>query len=126
VAFAFGLNQVLQLQSTDSGYSGSKSVVDGYQTLSSPIATVAKPEDVQLMFTRGTSIEAIEGLLESLPATIVDGPSSAGVYTVRLLGVSTQGERQAAILDLRSRQEVLFAEPAQPMSVSGPEKAQPR
>jgi hypothetical protein len=128
IAIAFGLRQIPQLQSPDRVYvdTGTASAVDGYQTLSSPIAGVANPDDVQMIFTRGTSIEAIEGLLESLPAKIVDGPNSAGVYTVRLLDVSAESERQAAILALRDRQEVFFAEPAQPMSVSNPGKAQPQ
>lgn len=128
MAIAFGLTQIQPLQPPGSEYLDSRtaSAVDGYQTLSNPIEGVATPDDVQLIFARGTSIGTIEGLLESLPAKIIAGPNGAGVYTVRLLGVSADSERQAVILGLRGRQEVFFAEPAQPMSVSNPEKAQPR
>ena len=124
MAVVLGLTQVPRPQLSGSGYAetGTVHAADGYRTLSSRTTGVAKPDDVQIIFTRGTSIETIEGLLESLPAKIVDGPNSAGVYTVRLLGLSAEADRQAAILGLRSRKEIMFAEPAQPMSTY-PEKA---
>lgn len=128
MAIAIGLTQIPQVQSPGSGhpYTGAASAVDGYQTLSRPVARAANPDDIQVIFARGASIETIEDLLESLPANIVNGPDSAGVYTVRLVHVSGESERQAAILALRGRQEVLFAEAAQPLSIPRPGQAQAR
>ncbi len=125
-AVVLGMTRIPGLQLSNSGYAdtGTALAADGYQTLSSRTTGVASPDDVQLIFTRGTSTDTIDGLLESVPAKIVDGPNSAGIYTVRLLGLSAESDRQAAILGLRSRQEVLFAEPAQPMSISSPYEAQ--
>lgn len=127
IAIAFGLTLIPQEQSPGSGGDGyTRAATDGYQTLSSPVAGVANPDDVSVIFTTDTSIETIEGLLDLLPAKIVNGPSGAGVYTVRLLGVSGEDDRQAAILGLRGQQEVSFAEAAQPLSVSNPAGGQPR
>ena len=127
IAIAFGLARFPLEQppgSSGYGYTGAAAATDGYRTLSSPVAGAANLNDVSVIFTTGTSIKAIQGLLESLPAEIVDGPNSADVYTVRLLDISGENERQATILGLRGRQEVSFAEAGQPLSVSHPGEAQ--
>jgi hypothetical protein len=97
-----------------------------YHTLSSPVAGVADPDDIHVIFARGTGSATIDALLNSLPAKIIDGPNGVGVYTVRLLGVASASERQAAILGLRSQPHVIFAEAAQPLSVSNEAGTRPQ
>lgn len=129
IVIAFGLTFMPQKQSPGSagyGSTGAANATDGYQTLSSPVSALAGQDDVSVIFTTGTSIETIEELLNLLPAKIVAGPNSAGVYTVRLLGVSGDDDRLAALFGLRSQREISFAEPAQPLSVSKPARAQLR
>lgn len=127
VALAVGL-LLFPLQSPpgSDGTGPAAAATGGFQTLSSPAAGTAHPDDVRVVFTRGTSIETIDTLLDSLPAKIIDGPNNAGIYTVRLSGVSGGAGRQAAILGLRSRSDVLFAEAAQPLSQSSATGAQPQ
>ena len=129
MALGFALTQFAQQQPLVSSryeITGAATATDGYHTLSNPVVGAANPDDVQVIFSRGTSTEMIEGLLNVLPAKIIDGPNSAGVYTLRLVGVSTKGERQAAIFGLRDRPQVIFAEAAQPLSVPYQGMAQPQ
>ena len=125
IALAFGLTRLPQQTAGDSVYGpGSASKArDGYQTLSSHAGAVAKPWDVQVIFAPGTSNDTIERLLRSIPATIVDGPTGVGVYTLKLPELSADADFQAAIVALRARQEVAFAEAAHPLSIPGPGKA---
>ncbi len=124
IAIVLGLTSFPQEQVPVSSKHGLTNVVDAYQTLSNPIVDVANPDDLQVIFSRDTSEEAIEGILKSLPAIIVGGPSTAGVYTVRLSGLSGEGKIQAALRTLRGRPEVFFAEASQPQSVSTQGEAQ--
>jgi hypothetical protein len=101
-------------------YTDAATATEGYRTLSSPSAEVANADDVHVIFARYTSTETIHNLLKAIPARIVAGPDNTGVYTVRLTSVSGKSERQAAIAKLRNQPKVIFAEAAQPMSVSGP------
>jgi hypothetical protein len=108
------------------GHGNSAAATDGYHTLSNPVVKAANVDDVHVIFTRDTSPTTIEDLLESLPARILAGPDSAGVYTVQLLNVRGDAERQAAITGLRSKPQVMFAEAAQPLSVPSPGQAHPQ
>lgn len=89
----------------------------GYETLSSE-RTVANQDDIHVILNPGIDAGVIDELLKSLPAEVVDGPNDAGVYTLRLLHTAAAGERQAAIVSLRKRPEVVFAEAAQPVAVT--------
>ncbi len=92
IAIAFGLTFMPQKQSPGSAGYGSTGSSHTPPMAIRPFPVqcplLAGPDDVSVIFTTGTSIETIEGLLNLLPAKIVAGPNSAGVYTVRLLGVS--------------------------------------
>lgn len=129
IAIAYGLTRLPQ-----ESLAGAKvypvkdetAVITGYQTLSNQVAAIAHQDDVQVIFTPGTSIDAIETLLASVPASIVAGPTSAGVYNIRLLGLSGEAQRQATIHRLRNHPEIAFAEAAQPLSMAHPEELQPQ
>ena len=125
IAIGFLLTRLpLEQPSGSDGHNVNGTATGGYQTLSNPVAGVANPDDVLVIFATGTSIETIKELLDSLPAEFIDGPNSAGVYTVRLLDISGEEERQATIVRLRGEREVSFAEAAQPLSLANPGQAQ--
>ncbi len=117
---AIGLTMLMPRTGADLTLTGN--ATPGYETLSSE-RTVANRNDIHVIFIPGTDAGVIDGLLESLPAEVVRGPNDAGVYTLRLLHTPAAGERQAAIVALRKRPEVVFAEAAQPMAVTKPAPA---
>ncbi|HEY6131128.1 MAG TPA: hypothetical protein VIV27_03880, partial [Halioglobus sp.] len=99
---------------------------DNYHTLSSPAVGVVNRDDVQVIFAPGTSLETIEELFQSLPARIIAGPNSTGIYTVRLLNMTADRDRQTAILELRDQPQIIFAEAAMPLPDSNRAEAQPQ
>jgi len=97
---------------------GQATSTGAYQTLSSASSGIANPDDLHVIFDLDTSIETIELMLQTLPAEIIAGPNSAGVSTVRLVGVSDPSQREESIRTLRKQTGVVFAEAAQPMGLS--------
>lgn len=87
-----------------------------YQTLAMP-GSMAKyaGNDVQLVFSDGTSKQDISRLVASVQGELVDGPSPKGVYTIRL---SHGRDLSDALTRLRQDAKVVFAEP-----VLGPSSA---
>lgn len=129
VAIGFGLTHLPPEQAVEGevySITASPSIKEGYQTLSSRVESIALPGDLQVVFAPGTSIEAIDTLLQNTRATIIDGPGRTGLYTIRPRGVSGENEHQALILFLRAQPEVAFAEAAQPVSDSDRRKALPQ
>jgi Fervidolysin N-terminal prodomain len=118
VALVFGL-VLVNLEPDDAQLTGG-SGLGGYRTLSQADSIAAHIEDIHVIFARGTDSARIAQILQSLDATIVGGPNSAGAYSVRLSGVKDAREREAAIAALRNQREVVFAEPAQPLAVPEP------
>jgi len=117
---AIALTMLMPRTGTDLTLTGN--ATPGYKTLSNERA-VANPDDIHVIFSPGTDPGAVDELLESLPAEVVRGPNDSGVYTLRLLHAPAAGERQAALVALRKRPEVVFAEAAQPMAVTKPAPA---
>jgi len=70
---------------------------------------------LRIVFDDATSAGDVRALLQTLNAHIVDGPSSAGVFTIVLDPVGeTQAGREAALQWLREQPVIRFAEPALP------------
>jgi hypothetical protein len=87
-----------------------------YYTLSAAKPESAEGREVRVVFTQSLSHAEIDALLASIHGRRIDGPNSLGAFTVRLdNGQNGRKLTQDAIAFLRSRQEVLLAEPvAQP------------
>ncbi|MBS1211936.1 MAG: zf-HC2 protein [Proteobacteria bacterium] len=81
-----------------------------YQTLAMP-GSMEKlaGNDVQVVFADGMSKQDISLLFKEIQGHILDGPSTRGVYTVRIL--PEQG-LETALARLRQDKRVIFAEPA--------------
>jgi len=108
------------------GPGGTAPEASRYHTLSGPENVAARIDDIHVIFARGTGQARIAQILRPLNAGVVDGPNSAGAYTVRVSGVTDEHEREATIAALRDRPEVLFAEPAQPLAVPEPPEGAPQ
>ncbi len=85
--------------------------------------TVANPKsldrfshnDITVIFADKVAKEEIISLVGSVHASIVDGPSPSGAYTVRISGDSNDGGAISQTLSqLRRSKAVIFAEPALP------------
>ena len=70
--------------------------------------------ELRVVFAPETEERTIREAVRSLGGRIVDGPSSAGVYTLSVLAGSAPGDRQRILDQLRSHQAVLFAESVTP------------
>jgi anti-sigma factor RsiW len=85
-----------------------------YRTLTSSAPSYDTGARVRVLFRPDLSIAALQGVLRSAGAHIIDGPADGNVYTLgfaRAIGSRTAlAERVAA---LRSNPEILFAEPVQ-------------
>jgi anti-sigma factor RsiW len=81
---------------------------ESYRTLSDVApAPAASATTLRVVFNGATTSDDIRTLLEPIGGTIRSGPTANGVYTIE-----AQKAGSAAALDwLRSRQQVLFAEP---------------
>ncbi|MGH9962779.1 MAG: hypothetical protein ACREBC_37630 [Pyrinomonadaceae bacterium] len=88
-----------------------------YHTLAqSQRLPAAGEHDIRVVFAGTMDQKQIQDLLLAVRAEIVDGPSSIGVYTIRI--GSDNGARPdiLAVLErLRHHPSVLFAEPALPL-----------
>lgn len=74
----------------------------------------AKPDanfagQLRVVFAKQLPENAIDSLLSQIDAVRVDGPNSAGAYTVRLTNGTL--DRDQALALLRGRQDVILAEP---------------
>jgi anti-sigma factor RsiW len=87
-----------------------------YYTLSAAKPESADSQEVRVVFAQSLSHAEIDALLASIHSRRIDGPNSLGALTIRLdNGQDGRQRMQDAIAFLRSRQEVLLAEPvAQP------------
>jgi anti-sigma factor RsiW len=86
-----------------------------YRTLgATPVR--AKPDtELVVVFNAALPERDVRGLLLRLGAHIVDGPSPAGAYTLRI----ARDEQQVALAVLRGEGSVIFAEPAPQGARSG-------
>ena len=85
-----------------------------YTTLTSPAPSYDSGPRVRVLFRPDLSIAALQGVLQSTGAHIIDGPADGNVYT---LGFAvTSGSRAALtqrVAALRTNPAILFAEPVQ-------------
>ncbi len=79
-----------------------------YHTLGAAPATVAG--NVVVIFRPDTTDGAIRQMLKADDARIVDGPTAAGAYVLRV----SDTERPVALARLKARSDVLLAEPIDP------------
>jgi len=70
-------------------------------------------DDLRVVFADQATKQDIDRLISAIQGKIVDGPSPAGVYTIRLAG---GGAVEPALAQLRGSQSVVFAEPALPQA----------
>ena len=85
-----------------------------YKTLSASKQSAGNPNsDIRVVFKTGTSIDQIREIVASLDVHLVEGPSDAGVYRLRIKPGSPKSNEslKAMIKTLRHRTNVVFAEP---------------
>jgi hypothetical protein len=83
-----------------------------YVTLTSAEPSYRSSARVRVVFRSGLSVQGLGLLLRQAGAHIIDGPTSANVYTLGFTGTAMTPdtlERRAATL--RANPDVLFAEP---------------
>ncbi|WP_116812994.1 S8 family serine peptidase [Steroidobacter cummioxidans] len=89
-----------------------------YRTLSAPTPEVSDLRaTVRVVFAPDASVKDINEVLRQVEATIIAGPSEAGVYT---LATPDNTDVQRIIVTLRAHPEVLFAEPTHLAAGDGP------
>ena len=106
-AFALGLGAWAWHSSTAAGSAG-------YATLTSSVPSYDTGPRVRVLFRPDLSIAALQGVLQSAGAHIIDGPADGNVYTLGF--ARTTGSRAALaerVAALRTNSAILFAEPVQ-------------
>jgi hypothetical protein len=76
-----------------------------YRALGSPATT--EPANLVVQFTPATKLSDVQGLLHSVDARVVDGPTATGAYLLRV----DQSKRELALKELRDDQAIALAEP---------------
>ena len=76
-----------------------------YRALGSPATT--EPANLVVQFAPATKLSDVQGLLQSVDARLVDGPTATGAYLLRV----DQGKRELALKELRDNQAIALAEP---------------
>jgi hypothetical protein len=76
-----------------------------YRALGAPATT--EPANLVVQFTPTTKLSDVQGLLQSVDARLVDGPTATGAYLLRV----DQGKRELALKELRDNQAIALAEP---------------
>lgn len=89
-----------------------------YHTLAHPNSLPASGQhDIRVVFAKTADQQHIEQLLRVVRGEVVDGPSSIGVYTVRIGSDNGSSPDIRAVLErLRHHPSVLLAEPGWPIS----------
>ncbi len=80
-----------------------------FHTLSSVSASAHADAQVRVVFAPDLAAGEMQALLKSISATVISGPSEAGVYTLALTG--SRAAMDPALATLRAHAGVLFAEP---------------
>ncbi len=81
-----------------------------YQTLTSSAPHYGMGPRVRVVFKSTLTLDALQKLLHTVEAHIVDGPTDAQVFTLGFGQPVTSAELDARIATLRASPEVLFAE----------------
>ena len=85
----------------------------GYQTLGadSSLGTSQFSRSARIVFRPDVDTKEMVSLLDSVDASIANGPSRRGAYTVSFSGTLSSHEQGNAIRNLRGSGRVLFVEP---------------
>jgi hypothetical protein len=83
-----------------------------YQTLAASAPRYGAGPRVRVVFKSSLTLEALQKLLRSVDAHVVDGPTDAQVYTLGFSQPVTAAELEPRLATLRSSTQVLFAEVA--------------
>lgn len=93
-------------------HSPSRTDAARYVTLSADEATDSRAPRVRVVFAPETTMSEVALMLGALRASIVDGPTEAGAYTLALhSGGGARSSVDAGLARLRADRHVLFAEP---------------
>ena len=86
-----------------------------YETLSNaPLHAVSGPAIFKIMFADDITGKELSGLLQSLNASIIAGPSAIGVYTIQAPGRASSSSAVQTVQALRAHPKVLLAEEISP------------
>lgn len=87
-----------------------------YHTLAMPGSMARLEEnDLRVVFAQPLSPQQLNVLLSQIDGVVVNGPSTEGIYTIRIGGKSSGGQKvHAALSQLRQMPVVMLAEPALP------------
>ena len=80
---------------------------DKYTTLSSGLSGVGRGKTLHIVFASETREMDIRGILNGIEGTIIDGPSSQGLYTVR---INENKDMVRTLEELKKHKAVRFAE----------------
>jgi hypothetical protein len=80
-----------------------------FHTMTSSSPAAASHAQIRVVFSPNMKVSEMQELLKSIPATVVAGPTDAGVYTLAIAGERT--EIGPVLNELRAHSSVLFAEP---------------
>lgn len=85
----------------------------GYQTLGAPRVTDGNlvSRSARIVFRQNVDATKLVSLLDGVDATIADGPSRRGTYTIEFSNAISSEEQQHAISLLRESGDVLLVEP---------------
>lgn len=108
--FAIAASLLLTMAPLTIQYFRSQDSAD-YYTLSTAKPNSPTGLKLRVVFSKSLAEDDINSLLEQIHGQRIDGPNSAGAYTVRLDTDKNSPELTAAIAMLRNRQDVMLAEP---------------
>jgi hypothetical protein len=84
-----------------------------YSVLMTPTAAIAGAPVIRVVFAGNVALDDMNGVLRSIDAQIIAGPSEAGFYTLGLAsGAADRSGVDKAIAQLRADGRVILAEPA--------------
>lgn len=87
----------------------------GYQTMSSAAPQAAADQTtIKIVFADDITEKELRGLLHAVAAEIVAGPSTIGVYTLRMSNSGTPDQTPQTMLALRAHPKVRLAELVRP------------
>ncbi|MGF1620713.1 MAG: hypothetical protein ACFCUR_08875 [Rhodomicrobiaceae bacterium] len=81
---------------------------DGYSVASGETGDPAQGTFILIRFNEGANIDDVASLLDTVEATIVDGPKPGGVFRLRVAETALpEGERDAILNALREKTEIV-------------------
>lgn len=108
--FAIAASMLLAMIPLIMQYGHSPAATDFY-TLSAARPESPAGTSLRVVFSKSLPDAGIDSLLEQIHGQLIEGPNSAGAYTVRLDAGKDSQDLTAAVALLRSQQNVLLVEP---------------